>query len=244
MGREGVLQINTFPFRCREKSFAWMLLRRGWKPTVHRERKKKRNLRAEFSIPLQSRSGIQRARDQRRRRKNVPGDVEQTGRMRWDRTAQPCSPAWWQNQWASRRDPAPSSHLQRGRTGRNQHSAGTQPPKLHNKPILVPRSTLGTPRGFHKPTSTPGPIPVLRGPHEREIWIILGVTAPTGRAWLAAHPQRCQGRALTVAVEELEFVVGAVVRLLVALFLEREFGGKKKRRKKKKNPSRTYTWHI
>lgn len=72
----------------------------------------------------------------------------------------------------------------------------------------------------------------------------MGVTAPTGRAWLAAHPQRCQGRALTVAVEELEFVVGAVVRLLVALFLEREFGGKKKGGRKKKSFQNLHLAHL
>lgn len=49
-------------------------------------------------------------------------------------------------------------------------------------------------------------------------------------------PRRCQGRALTVAVEQLEFVVCAVVRLLIALLLKGNF---KKEKKKKILPELT-----
>lgn len=143
-------------------------------------------------------------------------------------TDQPCSPAWWQNQWASHRDPVLSWHLERGRTGVN-HIARAVPREQQSKRSRR-RTDPRHPGHFCFPSpSKPRAHPWAEGASCRGISAPFGNHSTYRQTLPRCTAQGCQGRALTVAVEQLQFVVSAVVRLLVALLLKgnlKKGGGK------------------
>lgn len=147
-------------------------------------------------------------------------------------TDQPCSPAWWQNQWASRRDPVLSWHLERGGTGINNILRASRPKSSRTNPFRAVLDTLSIPNSSVSQAQVNSRAhPCTEGASCKEISGYFGNHSTYSQPLpCCTVPRRCQGRALTVAVEELEFVVCAVVRLLVALLLKGNF--KKKRGKK------------
>lgn len=102
-------------------------------------------------------------------------------------TDQPCSPAWWRNRWASRRDPVQSWHLERGRTGINHVLQASCPESIRTDPFSALLDTLSIPGSSVSQAQVNSRAhPCTEEASCREFWCILEITAPTARPCLAA----------------------------------------------------------